>query len=312
MVERSHTYDIAVSFAGAQRDYVERVVRACEHLGLKVFYDKNKTVDLWGRNFIYEMRAVYGGNQARYFIPFLSTDYFAGAYPRDEFNAAMVLAIEREPDDGYILPIMVDRVDVPPELLSPAIGYLRAEQYTVEGLAQVIANRVRSAHEKHEEPRAISDVVERALKVRLPRIAPVKFSAYDTLETALMRVGELFLQASNELEPFGYTCRVRTLNAVVSVRVEAHGQAVCELRLRFDDSGFGGDDRLAMSFAWPRVMGDSMNGWVTATWDSESREAKLKLNDLSVNGSEDALLTADELFDALWQKIVVFIERRSR
>jgi hypothetical protein len=35
------TYDIAVSFAGEHRDYVEQTVRACGELGLRVFYDRD-------------------------------------------------------------------------------------------------------------------------------------------------------------------------------------------------------------------------------------------------------------------------------
>ena len=50
MTDSTHTYDIAVSFAGGQRPYVESVVRACEMLGVRVFYDKNETVKLWGKD----------------------------------------------------------------------------------------------------------------------------------------------------------------------------------------------------------------------------------------------------------------------
>ncbi|WP_410622975.1 hypothetical protein [Amycolatopsis sp. cmx-8-4] len=162
-----------------------------------------------------------------------------------------------------------------------------------------------------EAVRGNGQPAENASELRMPRIVPVSFSAYDTLEAALARVGELFSQASGDLEPYGYTCRVRTPGDAVHVRVEAQGQAVCELRLRFDDSGFGGD-RIAMSFAWPRITSSGMNGWITSVWDSDSREVKVKLNDLSVSGSEDVLLTADELYAVLWQKIVTFVEGRAR
>ncbi len=50
-------YDLAVSFAGEQRDYVVATVRACQAAGLKVFYDKNKNNTWWGGNFIQEQRA---------------------------------------------------------------------------------------------------------------------------------------------------------------------------------------------------------------------------------------------------------------
>ena len=47
-------YDLAVSFAGEHRTYVERTVRACEALGLHVFYDRDKNNEWWGKNFIRE------------------------------------------------------------------------------------------------------------------------------------------------------------------------------------------------------------------------------------------------------------------
>jgi hypothetical protein len=62
-------YDLAVSFAGEQRNYVAYTVTACKRLGLKVFYDRDKNNDWWGGNFIREQRAVYG-SQARFFAPF--------------------------------------------------------------------------------------------------------------------------------------------------------------------------------------------------------------------------------------------------
>lgn len=140
----AEVYDVAVSFAGAQREYVERVVRACEALGLRVFYDQDNTVHFWGRNLIYEMRTIYGGNQARYMVPFISAEYLAGAYPMDEFDFSTSQSLERR-DDGYILPILIGQVEIPERFLNPAIGYLRADAYTIEDLADVIAYRVRQA-----------------------------------------------------------------------------------------------------------------------------------------------------------------------
>ncbi|HEX3783229.1 MAG TPA: TIR domain-containing protein [Pseudonocardiaceae bacterium] len=150
MTEGDHTYDVAVSFAGAQRPYVERVVKACEAVGLRVFYDRNETVQLWGHNVIPELRKVYGGIATRYVIPFLSREYLAGPYPMDEFYAAMRAAIERT--DGYLLPLLMDDdTVVPPELLDPAIIYLRAKDYSPEDLAGIIAEKVRAAPRPRRE-----------------------------------------------------------------------------------------------------------------------------------------------------------------
>ncbi len=307
MIDGDHIYDLAVSFADEQRPYVECVVRACEAHGLRVFYDRNKTVDFWGRNFIREFRAVYGGTQARHFVPFLSNDYLTKPYPMDEFNVAILQALKRG-DDDYILPIMVGPVQIPADLLSPAIGFLRAEDHSAEDLAEIIVERVQAA--QRQEPRDVAEVVEKALQVRLPRIAPASFSPYDTLEATLARVGERFKQESAQLEPYGLKCQVRTSESSVDVRVEERGQQICGLRVRFGDSF--GEDKLAVSCAWPRITGDGINGWVAAVWDSVSGQAKLKYTDfaLTARGQEKTVISADEFFDVLWGKIIEFIERR--
>jgi hypothetical protein len=78
-------YDVAVSFAGEHREYVEAVVDAAKALGLRVFYDRDMTNELWGKNFLTAFRKVYS-SQTRYFVPFISVEYFSKSYPRDEFS----------------------------------------------------------------------------------------------------------------------------------------------------------------------------------------------------------------------------------
>jgi hypothetical protein len=307
MADSPQIYDIAVSFAGAQRSQVEPIVRACQSRGLRVFYDRDNTVDLWGRNFIYEMRKVYGGAQARYFVPFLSSEYLTSAFPMDEYHAAMLHAIKRG-TDGYILPILVGRVDVPAELLNPAIGRLRMENYTTDELARIIEERIGDARRRHQEPRDVANVVEEAIEVRLPRIPPVSFSAYETVEKALVQVGQLFNRAAGQLEPYGMVCRVRTSETTVDIRVEDRGQQICGLRVRLTDTFR--DDRLVVTFEWPRITSDGYNGWATAEWDPEKQQAKLKYVDFgSMTGQSEVLVTADEFFHLLWQKIVDFVEQ---
>jgi hypothetical protein len=124
---------------------------------VKVFYDKDSTVEFWGRNFISGMRSVYGGERTRYFVPFLSKEYLVSAYPMDEFDTAMVRAIEVGVD-SYLLPIVLGPVEVPAHLLSPVIGYFRLEEYSVDQLSRIIADRVGAARERQREPREVSGV----------------------------------------------------------------------------------------------------------------------------------------------------------
>jgi hypothetical protein len=47
MAKRQPDFDVALSFAGEDRTYVERVASELQRMGLKVFYDKHEAVTLW-------------------------------------------------------------------------------------------------------------------------------------------------------------------------------------------------------------------------------------------------------------------------
>ena len=42
-------YDVALSFAGEDRPYVQQVAQRLVESGIKVFYDDFEKVDLWGK-----------------------------------------------------------------------------------------------------------------------------------------------------------------------------------------------------------------------------------------------------------------------
>ncbi len=132
-------YDVAVSFAGEQRGYVESTVSAARVLGLRVFYDRDMAYRWWGRNFVVEQRRVYVGSTLR-FVPFISAEYLARPYPRDEFSYAMLRSVAV--GDDYVLPVLFGDVRVPAELLHPHIGYLRAEDHSPRQLAFLIRAKV--------------------------------------------------------------------------------------------------------------------------------------------------------------------------
>ena len=50
-----YKYDIALSFAGEDREYVEKVATLLKENGVKVFYDKFEQVDLWGKDVSYNI-----------------------------------------------------------------------------------------------------------------------------------------------------------------------------------------------------------------------------------------------------------------
>jgi hypothetical protein len=293
----SYEYDLAVSFAGEQRAYVEEFVLACKGLGLRVFYDRDMEVAYWGENFIFEFRKVYGGQVARFFVPFLSTDYLNRPYPMDEFAAA----IEQEFRRGgttYLLPIVVGDVAVPPELVNPAVGRLRADRHTPQELAAITARKLGLQSPPATPP------------VRLPRLAPRSFDAGAALRDVLGTVRRQLAAAVPVLDAYGYAGQVTVEDDAVGVQIhDAATAAVCGLDLWLDTSL--GTERLAMSFAWPRSSRHGMNGWATAVWDSGRSAAAVEFTDLAAGGRV-ARLSAAEFFEVLWAKVVDFLESRAR
>ena len=50
-------WDVALSFAGAQRDYVEQVAAALRARGVRCFYDADEEIELWGKYLAEELPA---------------------------------------------------------------------------------------------------------------------------------------------------------------------------------------------------------------------------------------------------------------
>ena len=66
-------WDVALSFAGAQRDYVGQVAEALKARGLRCFYDADEQTELWGRYLADELPAIYG-EQAAAVVMFISAE----------------------------------------------------------------------------------------------------------------------------------------------------------------------------------------------------------------------------------------------
>ena len=115
---RPWQWDVALSFAGAQRDYVEQVARALQAQGIRCFYDADEQIDLWGKYLAEELPAIYG-EQAATAVVFVSADYAGRDWTRLERRAALNRAVRERQE--YLLPARFD--DTPlPGLLSDMVA----------------------------------------------------------------------------------------------------------------------------------------------------------------------------------------------
>lgn len=128
-----YKYDVALSFAGEDREYVDKVASSLKEGGIKVFYDKFEEVDLWGKDLGIHFDYIYR-RQSKYFIPFISKNYEQKIWTSYEVRTAIARAIENK--EEYILPVRFDKTDL--DGIRSTIGYLDISNTSPEELANKI------------------------------------------------------------------------------------------------------------------------------------------------------------------------------
>jgi hypothetical protein len=296
-------YDLAFSFAGENRDYVEQTKIACEELGLKVFYDKDKNNEWWGKNFIREQRKVYG-SKTRHFVPFISPEYFVKSIPSDEFESALMTAVER--GDDYILPVIIGRPVIPADRLHRHTHYLRAEKYTPKELAQEMYERIRGGNIKPAKDIAV--MVNDAAALKMPKVTPRTFSKYREIETTLEFLGDSFEKALHRLEnETDFLGTVRKKDDAIIIRIEHSSKTVYALNIF--QGGMGRDDSIGFNLDSNGLQRNSYHATATPYFDKEAGQAKLEILNLSLlESSARERLTKEELFTEIWKKLIQQIE----
>ena len=104
-------WDVALSFAGAQRDYVGQVAGALQARGVRCFYDADRQVRLWGTHLAEELPRIYERESAVVVVVFVSADYAAGDWTRLECRAAFSRAVHEA--GVYVLPARFDDSELP-------------------------------------------------------------------------------------------------------------------------------------------------------------------------------------------------------
>ncbi len=301
------TYDIAVSSAGEQRYYVDQFVEACKTRGIAVFYNRDLTSDWQGEDSAHELRKV-NGKTARFFMPFISTEYLTQQRSRNELRVAIRAAANQE--DSFLLPVLWGHVEVSTDLLSPAIIYLKADDYTPEQLADVATQRIRASG--RQPTRDIDEITNEEFQFRVPDVAAQNFNPSRELDTTYDYLADQLQRAVYQLESVGFVAIVRPGESKITVRIEHHGRKAYELEIQ-KGSSFG-DSSLNFVVGTHRTgsSGNSSNGYATPYFDREEQIPKLKMMDFSVFstlGGSDRTYTKEEFFTALWDRIVEQLQR---
>lgn len=141
-------FDVALSFAGEQRDYVRAVASELSKHGVKYFYDEDNAVTLWGKNLAEELQRIYM-TASNVVVMFVSEDYARKSWPIHERQSAIARAINERGE--YILPVRFDNTVLPG--LDPSLSYLPLQNRSPETLAENIMAKLVQLGGRVEPPK---------------------------------------------------------------------------------------------------------------------------------------------------------------
>lgn len=134
---RKTNFDIALSFAGEQREYVDRVANILNQKGIRTFYDKFEEANLWGKNLYDYLTDVYM-NQAKFTILFVSSDYGRKLWTNLERQSMQARAFQESSE--YILPAKFDETEIPGVL--PTTAYISLWDKSPEDFVEIIERKL--------------------------------------------------------------------------------------------------------------------------------------------------------------------------
>lgn len=166
MKKKNFEYEVALSFAGEQRDYVKKVSEELTKLNVRHFYDYNEQVNLWGKNLTQYLDRVYY-EKAMYFVPFISEEYIKKMWTNLEVKSALERNMnESRPDfQQYILPVRFDDTRV--SGIVGSIAYIDARKTKPQEVAQMIFEKVKG----------VKNVTEIYKKKEVSEMLPMNYSA---------------------------------------------------------------------------------------------------------------------------------------
>jgi CheY-like chemotaxis protein len=130
-------YDVALSFAGEDREIVEKLAKSLQEEKIKVFYDDYEKAHLWGKNLYEHLQSVYR-DKACFCIIFLSEAYARKLWTKHELEQAQARAFRERRE--YILPVRLDDTKIPQ--INETVGYIDLRHTPVEELKELILSKL--------------------------------------------------------------------------------------------------------------------------------------------------------------------------
>jgi len=105
----SYEYDVALSFAGEDRSFVEDCAEILRSLNINVFYDNYEKEILLGKNLYSYLADIYQ-NRAHFAVVFVSKSYKEKRWTKHELE--YITARKFMQSEEYLLPVKLDETEI--------------------------------------------------------------------------------------------------------------------------------------------------------------------------------------------------------
>lgn len=130
-------FDVAVSFAGENRWFVEEVVQRIKDAGFQVFYDEDQKHEMWGEELTEFFPDVYE-RRSRFVVMFISKDYASKAWTNLERRSVLLKAMNS--NAPYLLPVRLDSTELPG--VRSSIAYLDGLREGPDGVVAGVLHKL--------------------------------------------------------------------------------------------------------------------------------------------------------------------------
>jgi len=271
-------YDVALSFAGEDREYVDSVARCLKERGVKVFYDKYERVELWGKDLYTHLDDVYR-MKARYCVIFISKNYKEKLWTNLERESAQARAFRENKE--YILPARFDDTEIPG--IRPTIGYISLRNYTPSEFADLVCKKIGLSLPKKFLPSNLGKLFELLDATTSEEKEEIQLIAEHLLdELSLMTdderkfIYELFIYGCPVDLPDNIHINLRHFERLMNVSREQ----IEEIAANLEDFGFSAS-----------IIEDKSRSWSGRRRIGRHHRLEMKVYDRSVDAPEDNNVT---------------------
>lgn len=202
MQNKKFEYEVALSFAGENRTFVDEVANCLKENGVTVFYDKFEEVDLWGKNLYTHLHDVYS-NKAKYCVMFLSKYYAEKLWTSHERESAQERAFKEK--EEYILPLRFDDTVIPG--IKDTVGYISIGNRSAEEISKLIIAKVKGEVVEKAGAEFKNDIIVPKIK---RTISDLEKSEY--LQASFNIIFDYFSDALKHLEKQNQHCKSKFKN----------------------------------------------------------------------------------------------------